>query len=69
MGNEKRKKYSTIESIIVMFVVPYQCFIQIFYFRRNVRTHIYNNIHTYVHKLSYHYTVPLQRTGTHLVVD
>jgi hypothetical protein len=25
--------------IIVMFVIPYLCFIQIFYFRRNARVH------------------------------
>jgi hypothetical protein len=25
-----------------MFVVPYQCFIQMFYFRRNAREYTYN---------------------------
>jgi hypothetical protein len=35
--------------VIMMFVVLYQCFIQIFYFCRNARAHTYNNItHMYI---------------------
>jgi hypothetical protein len=35
--------------IIVMFVVLYQCFIQMFYCRHNAQEHTYNNItHMYI---------------------
>jgi hypothetical protein len=53
--------------IIVMFVVPYQCFIQMFYFRRNAREHTYNNITHIYNKLLCYYTVSLHRTDTHLL--